>query len=165
MNDQQWTDLKDIGELATAGYWANKVARGDVDNSEGRIMGSTYVRNHAEYAAVAAGQISVGHLIFGVLAKCVLVPFWIVTLLLMEFGVSSLLAPSGSLLNPAIMFVVFLVWLYVFGWRLTLKPILRWLFRHGPSITPADGYRGPLGTVETTHTGWIDTSYGRRQIP
>jgi hypothetical protein len=165
MNDQQWHDVEHIGELAAGAYWLGK----DRDPTQAdRLGGSAYVRNNAEYVGVAAGQMTAGHLLWGFLAKLLLIPFWIGTFIAF-MGVPFLLEPrhtdilTGQSVSSIPFGTVclielgcFILWVYLCCWRLTMKPILKWSAKKGPGITYADGYRGPLGNGETVYTNRPD---------
>lgn len=168
MSDQLWHDVKEVGELASGAYYLKKAAT-DTDpiDSEGRLGGSVYVRSHADYATTVAGQIStVGHFILLPILKLILVPFWIASLAACvgwPIYLAAHNAPTNIMTGQTepkiavpivllLMLVMFVFWAYVIFWRLTLKPTLNLIAKHGPGITYADGYQGPLGTGETVHT-------------
>lgn len=158
-------EVTDIVEGAAVTYWARKVAQGDTEPGD-RVIPSVYVRNHAQYAGVAAGQVVAGHALWAIVlgplyGAWVMVTF-VACVVLPMFALAS--GPSGTLSAGAALIGLglFLLWLYLFCWRLSLKPLLRFLFHRGPGIAYGDGYTGPLGIGETTYTTKF-TGYPKRR--
>jgi hypothetical protein len=159
-------DVEHIAEFAAGTYWLRRAQDSDPIDGRGRLGGSTYVRSNAQYAGVVAGQIVIGHFVWVVFSRLLLIPFWIFTLYLTVILPTSVMAngPIDPLTNqqtwavsPALgfflIFCCFVFWAYVCAWRLSLKPVIKTVAKHGPSITYADGYRGPMGKDHTVYTG------------
>jgi hypothetical protein len=141
--------LKDLGEIAVVGYAVSKSKDGDPIRSQGRIGGSTYVRNDAQYAGVAGGHMIAGHYfaLIWVHFFAFMCVVWAVALYL---G-CNLLHASGA--GPWMLGIALG---YVLIWRIGIKLPWKGLFKHAPNITFADGYRGPLGTGHTVYSNAAD---------
>jgi hypothetical protein len=146
----QIKDIEHVAEFAAVGYYGSKLARGDVnaEASKGRVGGSVNVRSNGEYAAVAGGHMVLGG--FGAVIYAHVLLFWIVA---SGFGINLIISgmglTPGSGLWCGVMAVIWLV--FCIGYLGLYLP-LHAIWNHGPSISYADGYRGPTGHGETHYT-------------
>jgi hypothetical protein len=143
------TDRKDVTDIVEAGAITYALHKGKTDSDpirgKDRIGGSPNVRSNGEYAAVAASHAVGGHF-FAVIWVHLFGAWLLITFLGLAVLISHIDPSHG---------VVIALWVlygYICVWRIGIKWPWSQLFKHGPNITFADGYRGPTGTARTVYS-------------
>lgn len=137
--------IADVIQLAAAGYYAERLAHGEIDleASRGRMLPTVVAHSPQEYGGVVAGQLTIFHVLFGLLFKILIMPWWMVSWGAVVFLPMSDLARHNApaAVQFGALFGLMVIWIYVVVWQLTLKPLFRRLptvaYRPQPQTAPA----------------------------
>lgn len=143
----------DVAEGVAVGYWLHK-ARTDNDpqDSQGRIVPTPRVGNHAEYAGVVAGQVTAGHLLWPAVIHILVIPLLLfagalgVGLTIGAYHLALLVTHHVAVANKLAGYVGLMCLVgWLFGIFFCVRGAFRLLIKRGPAIAYKNGYKGPLG--------------------